>query len=845
MKLIAKITLRSLKMNRWRTIASILAIFLSTVILVSVTTLASSTLITLKEREIRSSGNWHVLYQGVNGNSISAIQNDTRSKTTAITQSIGYLQGTVYNTRQPYFYLSAVNKEGFDILPYKLTEGRYPKNSNEILIPLSLTKNKQFHQQINDRISATYGHRLSNESDESLYQNTSYDPTKEYFQPLQEESFQIVGIYDDSYTAHYTTAGYAIISALDHLAPNAAYDVYVQDTEINQSIYTHAQQLYAKIKCPSLSYNKYLLLYEGVAGDTQLVFMIRMLTIVVCLIVALSSIIVIHNSFSISLSQRSRYLGMMASIGATRKQKELSVFLEAFFLSVPTIAVATLISLIATAGALHYIEVSFAQLLDNLSFLFAVDPLLLCTSICISFFTVWISAWMAARHAGKISIIDAIHQNKDIQIKQHSVKTSQLVYKIFGICASLGIKNQKRFCSRYLSVLTSLTLSFVLFVSVFSLSSYFTKSAEMVNDQIPYDVAIQYDKRVPDQIKDTDDLLFMQYAKQAVRTQTIHVSYTETTNYTPQLLAYLKASGQAGISVSIVSLDKQALESIYKQNGSSLGILDTDTAIAVNTAHMQVDSNQHTYAQFSYLKDNVQEITLETGEDSSISIPIANKIKKSHPLDAAAGKDFSLTLYVNEDYFAKIQRQLETIPTVEIYYSCDDHTQLIQEINTYLDSHDNMINYASIQDTTAELSKTASLLALLHFLLYIFLFLICAIAITNVCNTLVNSFALRSQENAVYFSIGMEKRQFYKMLFFETMLYACKSILYGLLISIPLCYIFYQILGMKFQFAFYMPIEVIFIAAFALFLLSAVMLLYHFLLTAKQNIIDTIRRESI
>ena len=49
-----------------------------------------------------------------------------------------------------------------------------------------------------------------------------------------------------------------------------------------------------------------------------------------------------------------------------------------------------------------------------------------------------------------------------------------------------------------------------------------------------------------------------------------------------------------------------------------------------------------------------------------------------------------------------LKKQLETIPTVEIYYSCDNHTQLIQEINTYLDSHDNMINYASIQDTTAE-----------------------------------------------------------------------------------------------------------------------------------------------
>lgn len=846
MKLLAKITLRSLKLNRWRTIATILAIFLSTVILVSVTTLASTTMASLKEREISSSGNWHVLYQGVAGNNVSTLQEDERSKETAVVQAIGYLQGEIYNTRQPYFYLCALNQEGFDVLSYNLLDGRYPKTSHEIIIPHSLTTNKTFDYQIYDTIRATHGNRLTSDTKEALYQNSSYDPTKEFFQPLQEETYTIVGIYDDSYTTHYQSAGYPIVCAIEEFIPTATYDVYVQDTQINQSIYAHAQQLSEQIDSDSLSYNTYLLLYEGIAGDTQLVFMVRLLTGCVCLLIMVSSIIVIHNSFSISLSQRTRYLGMLASVGATKRQKQLSVFLEALFLSVPTIFLASITSLFATALSLRFIETSFASLLEGLPLIFSIDPALFCLSIALAFFTVWFSAWRTAKHAGKISSIDAIRQSQDILIKTQAVKTSSIITRSFGICASLGLKNQKRFRSRYISILSSLTLSFVLFVSIFSLSSYFEKSMNMIAEQTPYDVMLQYDKRTVDQIKDTNGLFQLDQADEIIRTQTLNISYMDDVNFSPELKAYLEENGQIGINASIVSLDDQALADLCKQNGIADDVLAQETALLVNRGQMLTDSTQHTYAQISYLTDDVQTIVLEIGQDKQLTISIDEKIEDPHPLDPAAGMDFSsITLYVNEKYFAKIAEELETISTINLYFTCDDQTQLTQEIHTYLQSHDNMESYASIQNKQEYLTKSTSLLMLLRFFLYVFLLLVGAIAITNVCNTLVNSFTLRSQENAIYFSIGMEKRQFYKMLIFETVSYALKSIFYGLMIAVPLCYLFYQILGIKFRFGFYMPVEILFIASCALLTLSLLMLAYHFTLTKKQNVIETIRQESI
>lgn len=67
----------------------------------------------------------------------------------------------------------------------------------------------------------------------------------------------------------------------------------------------------------------------------------------------------------------------------------------------------------------------------------------------------------------------------------------------------------------------------------------------------------------------------------------------------------------------------------------------------------------------------------------------------------------------------------------------------------------------------------------------------------------------------------------------------------GELLALPLCYLIYQILGMKFTFAFYVPLMPILIAIAALFLLTLFMLLYHLSLSRKGNIIETIRQESI
>lgn len=233
-------------------------------------------------------------------------------------------------------------------------------------------------------------------------------------------------------------------------------------------------------------------------------------------------------------------------------------------------------------------------------------------------------------------------------------------------------------------------------------------------------------------------------------------------------------------------------------------------------------------------------------DEQEISLSVAALLTTPYGLDAYGGSSLdSIAFYVSEATMTQISEQLELTPSVELFYTSSDTAALTDTIEQYVRQHPDMEPYISIHSIEEGISQTASLLLLVRLLLYAFLLLISIVALTNVCNTLSSSYALRAQENAMLFSIGMDKRQFRSMLTFEALSYAFKGAFYGLLLALPLCYLIYQILGMKFTFAFYVPLMPILIAIAALFLLTLFMLLYHLSLSRKGNIIETIRQESI
>ena len=71
-----------------------------------------------------------------------------------------------------------------------------------------------------------------------------------------------------------------------------------------------------------------LLRYYGVTANDQLRMTLFSLAGIIMSVIIIGSVALIYNAFAISVSERARHLGMLSSVGATKKQKRNSVFFE-------------------------------------------------------------------------------------------------------------------------------------------------------------------------------------------------------------------------------------------------------------------------------------------------------------------------------------------------------------------------------------------------------------------------------------------------------------------------------------------------------------------------------------
>lgn len=148
------------------------------------------------------------------------------------------------------------------------------------------------------------------------------------------------------------------------------------------------------------------------------------LVAIILVIIIIASVVLIYNSFGMSLSERVRYLGMLASVGATKQQKKMSVYYEGFILGIIGIPVgigAGILGIGITLKAVggKIIETGMLNGVDSTNMdMNVVVPLWAIAGIILfSVLTIFISSVVPSRKASAVTPIDAIRQCKEITVK--------------------------------------------------------------------------------------------------------------------------------------------------------------------------------------------------------------------------------------------------------------------------------------------------------------------------------------------------------------------------------------------------------------------------------------------
>src|SRR5699024_7231962 len=249
------------------------------------------------------------------------------------------------------------------------------------------------------------------------------------------------------------------------------------------------EQLGEDLNINDVFVNNNLIRFYGVINDRSISTSLYSVAAIIMSVIIIGSVSLIYNAFAISVSERSRHLGMLSSVGATKKQKRNSVFFEGMIIGLLSIP----FGILSGVGGIWLTFVFINPLIQDImettvKLTVAVTPMSIVVAVLVSLLTIFISTYIPARRASKVSAIDAIRQTQDIKMTSKAVKTSSFVRKIFGIEAEIGLKNLKRNKRRYSAIVLSLVVSIVLFLTVSFFTDQIKQSNEYIQSDLNYDI---------------------------------------------------------------------------------------------------------------------------------------------------------------------------------------------------------------------------------------------------------------------------------------------------------------------------------------------------------------------
>lgn len=221
--------------------------------------------------------------------------------------------------------------------------------------------------------------------------------------------------------------------------------------------------------------------FEGSAGSYKRFFVLMGIALA---IVIATSVILIFNSIGMSLTERMRYLGMLASVGATARQKRFSIYYEVFVLGLIGIPLGLLFGYIGTKITLSILgrRILEADILAGAEGMrgtisIVVQPPVIAAIIIFSALTILISVLVPGIKAARIMPIDALRQSTTIKIKARKLRVNPLISKIFGYEGELAYKNIKRNGVKGKVITVSIAVSIILFLTL----NFFCRSVDRAN----------------------------------------------------------------------------------------------------------------------------------------------------------------------------------------------------------------------------------------------------------------------------------------------------------------------------------------------------------------------------
>jgi len=844
MNILNELTIKNLKLNKKRTIVTIVGIVLSVALICAVAGMVTSFQATLVNIAITDGGNRHLTIENVSKKDLKYFTNNSHVKSMYLSESFGYAKVDNINKYKPYAYVVGYTKSAFDNTTLKLVSGRLPENNKEIIVSVPFKNSAKV--KIGDTISLDIGKRVCtdgtilNQSNPYFVEEGETDLCHEYITDTSKHEYKIVGITERlNYNIEgYSAPGYTLITKIDKASDNINVSLLFKDAKYYKE-YINNIANDNDLNKYNITLNDELLRWSGASLSDRTMNMLYAVAGVVIGIIILTSVFVIKNSFDIANQEKKKMYGMLSSIGATSKQIKKNVLHEGFILGLIGIPLGILSGIFA--DYILVIIINYIGNFNDVKFVFSISIWPVILSIILGVVTIYLSVVRAAKKSSKIAPIEAIRNNNEIKINSKKIKSSKIVDKLFGVGGDIAYKNLKRNKKRNRTTIISIVISVAVFISLSSFLSYGFKLTNQYYQDANYDIQLYLrDTNEEESKKIINDIIKMDNVSRYSIIRSMSMIFDYKKYYNEDVLEYF--GGVKDLSLRIMSVGEEEFERILKENKISDTNFDYKGLLIDKNIFYQEGSKN--YKEVNLLDLNKFKTVTGSINNKDLNIEILKRIDNSL-MGFQKVYSETPTIIVSDEFYDYIvsNYNVNATDSRSLYIKSTDAEKLESLIKEYL-LDENITNY-SLFNIEAEAKAQRSLIILVAIFLYGFIIVISLIGVTNIINTISTNMNLRRREFAMLKSIGMTKNEFNKMINLESIMYSTKALIIGIPLGLLGSFAIYKAFANGSDYGFIFPWQAILIAIFVVYILVSLIMYFALRKTKSENIIDTIKDENI
>ena len=867
MKSYKELTKRYLKANKKRTMLTIGGIALSVALIFAIGSLLES----LNKRQlndtIKSNGNYHAAFMQVTDDQAEKLKNSVEVKEAGVSSTLGY--AVIHENKdsndwlnKSYVEVKEYEDKTFNIYNVEIEKGNYPKNSSEIVLPEEALN--VIGKSIGDTIELEIGERYS-PADGVLLDSNSYRDD-ELIRNTVKRKYTIVGVRKKTFAEGSKT--YRAITHLDDIkSSDRTYNVSVIMKKPKHT-YDTTKQMAANLNLPkvelqngstgyNIDYNENLLRLIGGSRKENYNDSRNIIISVIIGLVIVSTVATIYNSFHISVMERKKEFGTLRSVGSTPSQIRGIVFREGFFMAAVAIPIGIAVGYFGLWLVLKLLTIFLTTMMNQMELAgmgATVTFRLVIITVGLSILTVFLSAYLPAKKAGKISPIEAIRSTTDIKIGK--VKSGKLASKLFKAEGYLATRNLRRNKKKFRITIFSITISIVLFIVFNSFVSLSLKVNSFTGTYTPdYSCHFESSPLSPseDEIKTIKSFKGVQKVYDNIFSNA--VVRVEENKVNPKVdISDLKDresnkdSGNINLYNSkFVYPGEDGLKELKKK--LSKGDVDIDTLEHENGIILFQTNRKRTDEKSTYVDYTTYEVgdyisfyesyeELKSGKDPK-------KVKVMGIVDESFGPfDYNqqgITMFTTKKVLENIKMDNGgKISSMTIETSDDEDEGLkpyLKELTTKKNGY--------LNDTKENAKEEKQFQIMIQIFLYGFVAVITLISSINIINTITTNVLLRKKELSMLQAVGMTTKDMHKSIYLESLFCTFTAWIYGTIIGSGISYFLYKTAVRSVDFKWQIPLGAIFISLIGAIIISLIAGVIPINKLKKENIIENIRRESI